>query len=136
MATERTQPYELPDFYVPWPARRNPHAERARAHSKAWARSMGILPPGGASSEEPTGTCGTGSTANDGASGQAIWDEAAYDAHDYALLCACTHPDCSAEELALITDWYVWVFFFDDYFLQHYKRTGDRSGAQGFLDAL
>jgi germacradienol/geosmin synthase len=31
------QAFELPDFYVPHPARLNPHTERARAHSAAWA---------------------------------------------------------------------------------------------------
>ena len=37
------QPFELPDFYMPYPARLNPHLEAARAHTKAWAREMGIL---------------------------------------------------------------------------------------------
>ena len=113
-----SQPYELPDFYVPWPARLNPHRERARSHAKAWARSVGIL-------DDSKST-----------DGSAVWDEAAYDAHDYTLLCAYTHPDCSAEELELVTDWYVWVFFFDDYFLDRYKRTEDAAGAREYLDAL
>jgi Terpene synthase family 2, C-terminal metal binding len=30
--------FQLPEFYVPFPARCNPHLEQARAHSKAWAR--------------------------------------------------------------------------------------------------
>ena len=34
------QPFELPEFYVPWPARLNPSLESARRHSKAWAREM------------------------------------------------------------------------------------------------
>ncbi|MGH3870596.1 MAG: terpene synthase family protein [Pseudonocardiaceae bacterium] len=44
------QPYELPDFYLPYPARLNPHLDTARVHAKAWARGMEILdaPP-----EEP-----------------------------------------------------------------------------------
>ena len=42
---------------------------------------------------------------------------------DYALLCAYTHPDSPAAELDLVTDWYVWVFFFDDHFLEVFKRT-------------
>ena len=36
-------PFELPDFYTPYPARLNPHLDAARAHSKAWARAMGML---------------------------------------------------------------------------------------------
>lgn len=96
--SKATQPFELPEFYMPHPARLNPHLEGARVHSKAWAYEMGIL-----GSEED-------------AEAAAIWDERAFDAHDYALLCAYTHPDASAAELDLVTDWYVWVFFFDDHF--------------------
>jgi germacradienol/geosmin synthase len=108
-------PFELPDFYMPWPARLNPNLEAARIHSKAWAYEMGIL----GSQEE--------------ANGSPIWDERTFDAHDYALLCAYTHPDAPATELDLVTDWYVWVFFFDDHFLEIYKRTQDIAGAKAYL---
>lgn len=106
------QPFELPDFYVPHPATLNPHLDHARAHTKQWARGMGML------------------------EGSGVWEERDLDAHDYALLCAYTHPDCSAEELALVTDWYVWVFFFDDHFLELFKRTQDRKGGKAYLDRL
>jgi germacradienol/geosmin synthase len=105
-------PFRLPSFYLPYPARLNPHLESARRHSKAWARDMGML------------------------EGSGVWDEADLDAHDYALLCSYTHPDCDAAELDLVTEWYVWVFFFDDHFLELYKRTRDVSGAQAYLDRL
>ncbi|MER7751063.1 germacradienol/geosmin synthase [Kitasatospora sp. NPDC097643] len=107
-----TQPFELPSFYVPHPARRNPHLDRARAQSSAWAREMGML------------------------EGSGIWEQADLDAHDYGLLCAYTHPDASAEVLSLVTEWYVWVFFFDDHFLDLYKRTNDREGGKAHLDRL
>lgn len=113
-----TQPFELPSFYVPWPARLNPHLEGARVHSKAWARAVGILAPEG--KERDTD----------------IWTERKFDAHDYALLCAYTHPEASGPELDLVTDWYVWVFFFDDHFLEVYKRTRDMKGAKAYLDRL
>src|SRR5882757_892440 len=106
------QPFELPRFYVPYPARLNPHLERARRHSKAWARDMTMV------------------------EGSGIWDESDLDSHDYALLCAYTHPDASGPELDLITDWYVWVFFFDDHFLEIYKRTKDMPGAKAYLARL
>ncbi|MDQ8701464.1 germacradienol/geosmin synthase [Streptomyces sp. LHD-70] len=106
------QPFTLPDFYVPYPARLNPQVEAARSHTKGWARRMGML------------------------EGSGVWEERDLDAHDYALLCAYTHPDCGAEELALVTDWYVWVFFFDDHFLELFKRTQDREGAKAYLDRL
>ncbi|MFF2044544.1 germacradienol/geosmin synthase [Kitasatospora sp. NPDC058170] len=107
-----TQPFELPSFYVPHPARLNPHLEEARAHSTAWARTMGML------------------------EGSGIWEQADLEAHDYGLLCAYTHPDASAEALSLVTDWYVWVFFFDDHFLDIFKRTNDREGGKAYLDRL
>ncbi|MFC6931261.1 hypothetical protein ACFQHO_13595 [Actinomadura yumaensis] len=69
-------------------------------------------------------------------SGPLIWDEADYDAHDYALLTAYTHPDAPAPILDLVNDWYVWVFYFDDHFLDTYKRTGDMAGAREYLARL
>ncbi|MBD0676843.1 terpene synthase family protein [Streptomyces sp. CBMA156] len=107
-----TQPFELPSFYVPHPARLNPHLDEARSHSTGWAREMGML------------------------EGSGIWDQADLEAHDYGLLCAYTHPDASAEALSLVTDWYVWVFFFDDHFLDMYKRTNDRGAGKAHLDRL
>ncbi|MEV0195565.1 terpene synthase family protein [Nonomuraea sp. NPDC050691] len=106
------QPFELPDFYLPYPARLNPHLEEARRHSRQWARAMGML------------------------EGSGVWEQRDLDSHDYALLCAYTHPDCDGPELSLITDWYVWVFFFDDHFLELFKRTGDREGGKEHLDRL
>lgn len=110
-----SQPFELPEFYVPYPARLNPNLERARAHSKAWAVAMEMIDP---------------------PDGPVVWTEADLDAHDYALLCSYTHPDASSPVLDLITDWYVWVFYFDDHFLELYKRTGDLDGARRYLDRL
>ncbi|WP_433045037.1 terpene synthase family protein [Dactylosporangium sp. CS-033363] len=106
------QPFQLPEFYTPYPARLNPALETARTHSKAWARAMGML------------------------EGSGVWDGTDFDAHDYALLCAYTHPECDPAELDLVTDWYVWVFFFDDHFLEVYKRTQDFAGARAYLDRL
>ncbi|WP_371538034.1 germacradienol/geosmin synthase [Streptomyces sp. NBC_01023] len=106
------KPFELPEFYLPHPARLNPHLEEARAHTKRWARGMGML------------------------EGSGVWDERDLDAHDYALLCAYTHPDCGGPELSLVTDWYVWVFFFDDHFLELFKRSQDRQGGKAYLDRL
>ena len=107
-----TQPFELPHFYMPYPARLNPHLDEARAHSVEWARGMGML------------------------EGSGIWEQADLDAHDYGLLCAYTHPECDGPALSLITDWYVWVFFFDDHFLETFKRSQDRSGGKAYLDRL
>ncbi|MEO3977935.1 terpene synthase family protein [Streptomyces sp. CAU 1734] len=106
------QPFVLPDFYVPYPARLNPHVGTARTHTREWARGMGML------------------------EGSGVWEERDLEAHDYALLCGYTHPDCDADALSLVTDWYVWVFFFDDHFLEIFKRTLDREGGKAYLDRL
>ncbi|GAA2251428.1 terpene synthase family protein [Streptomyces amakusaensis] len=106
------QPFVLPDFYVPYPARLSPHVDTARTHTREWARGMGML------------------------EGSGVWEESDLEAHDYALLCGYTHPDCDADALSLVTDWYVWVFFFDDHFLEIFKRTLDRKGGKAYLDRL
>ncbi|MGP3774896.1 germacradienol/geosmin synthase Cyc2 [Streptomyces sp. SDT5-1] len=112
MTHESSQPFRLPRFYMPYQARLNPHLDEARAHSTAWAREMGML------------------------EGSGVWDQDDLDAHDYGLLCAYTHPDCDGPALSLITDWYVWVFFFDDHFLDMYKRTNDREAGKAHLERL
>lgn len=108
--------FVLPEFYMPYPARLNPHLERARAHTRQWAVEMDMI-------DVPQ-------------EGRVIWSAEDLEAHDYALLCAYTHPDASAEDLDLVTDWYVWVFYFDDHFLELYKRTRDLGNAQSYLDRL
>ncbi|TVS99803.1 germacradienol/geosmin synthase [Amycolatopsis bartoniae] len=111
------QAFTLPDFYLPYPARLNPHLERARAHSEEWARQMGML-------DAPT------------PDGGLVWDADRLAKMDYALMCAYTHPDCDGPALDLVTDWYVWVFFFDDDFLEQYKYSRDLKGAKAYLDRL
>ncbi|WP_144122007.1 terpene synthase family protein [Catellatospora sichuanensis] len=111
------QAFALPDFYLPHPARLNPHEQHARDHSNAWAKQMGML-------DAP------------GPSGEPVWDLEKLSKHDYALMCAYTHPDCDETALDLVTDWYVWVFFFDDHFLESFKYDRDLAGAQEYLDRL
>jgi germacradienol/geosmin synthase len=112
------RPFELPEFYLPYPARLNQHVNAAREHSKAWAYDIGML----------------GSKGD--AHSSSIWDERKFDSMDYALLTAYTHPDAPGPELDLLTDWYVWVFFFDDHFLEMYKRSRDQAGAKQYLQRL
>src|SRR5205085_2257971 len=113
-----SQPFELPDFYIGWPPRLNPHLEEARVHTTAWSREIGII---------DTPECDDTPE---------IWTQAKLDAMDYGLLCSYTHPDCPAEELNLVTDWYVWVFYFDDHFLDVYKRPRDEEGGRAHLERL
>jgi germacradienol/geosmin synthase len=110
------QPFELPEFYLPYPARLNPNLERAREHSKGWAREMDMI-------DVPQ-------------QGMKIWDESDFDSHDYALLCAYTHPDASGEDLDLVSDWYVFIFYFDDHFVELFKRSRDLPAARAYLERL
>ncbi|SES10988.1 germacradienol/geosmin synthase [Lentzea xinjiangensis] len=110
------QPFQLPEFYTPHPARLNPDLDRARVHTRAWAREMDMV-------DVPQ-------------HGTVIWTGDDLESHDYALLCAYTHPDCDGATLDLVTDWYVWVFYFDDHFVELYKRDPDIRGAQAYLDRL
>jgi Terpene synthase family, metal binding domain. len=103
-----TMPFALPDFYLPWPARLNPNIEAIREHSRKWAQEMGMLAAG-------------------------IWHEAKFDKADYALLSSYCNPDASESVLSLIADWYIWTVFFDDWFLERYKRTADRTGATEYV---
>ena len=109
--------FTLPDFYLPHPASVNPHEKRARDHSEKWAEEQGML-------------------AATGPDGTVVWSLEKLRKNDYALMCAYTHPDCDAAMLDLVTDWYVWVFFFDDHFLALFKYSRDLAGAQAYLDRL
>ena len=110
--------FDLPAFYLPYPARLNPGRDTARAHTRRWAQEMGMLgPPRDADTVQ-------------------VWSERQFDAMDFALLCACTHPDAPGPELDLVTDWYVSVFYSDDHFLETFKRTRDLDGARKHLNPL
>ncbi len=91
--------FTLPDFYMPWSARSNPHAGRARSHVRAWAQDVGIL-----------------------GSPHSVWDEHDFDGADYASFTASVHPDATAGELDLLTDWYVWLFYLDNDIVSYDKE--------------
>ncbi|HSN99812.1 MAG TPA: germacradienol/geosmin synthase, partial [Candidatus Nanopelagicales bacterium] len=112
------QPFELPDFYMPYPARLNPHLEGARAHCKAWAIRMGLL------GSEP------------GSEGGALWSEGRFDAMDFAHFTALTHPDVPAPELDLLSDWYVWGWFMDDYCSRSFEQGNDAGGAREYVSRV
>lgn len=106
---------ELPDLHVPFAARLNPHVDTARRHSRAWAEEMGMF------------------AAEDGVP---VWDESGFDRSDFALFAALTHPDAEAAELDIATDWHVWSWYLDDYFVEVFKRGRDRDGARTFVERL
>lgn len=75
---------------IPFPARLNLHAERARQHTLQWAQGMGLL---------------TGDVA-----------AAEYDALRLERLMAYFYPDATACDLELAADFNAWFFIFDDQF--------------------
>ncbi|MDA2813362.1 hypothetical protein O4J56_22135, partial [Nocardiopsis sp. RSe5-2] len=101
------QPYVVPDLYRPYPARLNVNVQAARTRAKEWAKGAGML-------------------VGDGGRAGGRWSESGFDAMDTGLLGAYAHPDASAAELELLTQWYTWLFFVTDHF-----RGERRSGAGG-----
>ncbi len=101
-------PSSCPTACRPWPPRLNPHVEAARAHNRVWAVRHGLIDDG-------------------------VWDAATADSIDLALFAAYCFPDATSAQLDLLTDWYFWGFYFDDWFLRHYKSTGDVVGAAAWL---
>jgi hypothetical protein len=75
---------------IPFPARLNPHAARARQHTLQWVQAMGLL---------------TGDVA-----------AAEYDALRLERLMAYFYPDATASDLELAADFNAWFFIFDDQF--------------------
>ncbi|MFC6931259.1 hypothetical protein ACFQHO_13585 [Actinomadura yumaensis] len=68
--------------------------------------------------------------------GTGVWDEAAFDAADYGLFAALTHPDLRTPELELVNDWHLWGFHLDDLFVERYKRPRDLAGAKALVARL
>lgn len=110
--------FEQPDFYMPFTWRISPHMERTREHVRRWARSVGLLDP---EYTEPWPD---------------RWSEAKFEQADFPLWTAMTHPDVTAEELNLVTDWHVTLWFVDDLFLPLYRRDNDRQAARRQVDRL
>jgi germacradienol/geosmin synthase len=110
--------FDTPTLYMPWPARRNPHVDRAREHNRVWVREIGIV--------------GDAPRPDD----PVVWTAGEFEAFDFAGFCAYVHPDAAGPELDLLTDWYVWLFFLDDDFFARYVRTSDLDGARTYLERL
>lgn len=110
--------FELPEFYMPYAARCNPHRESARVHAKMWATQMGML-----------------STSRQ-AHGSAIWDERTFDSADFPLYAALAYPDAPAPELDLLTDWHVWSWFINDFFSANFIHRKDLEGGTEYISKL
>ncbi|MGW1375510.1 terpene synthase family protein [Streptomyces sp. NPDC002446] len=110
--------FTVPEFFMPYPERINPHLQATAEHARAWARRMGLFTGGLAPGTAPA------------------WSESRYDAIDFPLFTAMAHPQASRDELDLITDWYVWGFHFDDLIAKTFKHGDDPDGAQCWIDRV
>lgn len=99
--------FRLPDFSRPFPVRLNPQIDAIRQPTTEWAREMGML--------------------------SELWGQAKFDAADFALYGACTHPVASRRNLILATEWGIWGFFIDDYILATYKQPRDLQGLRRYV---
>ncbi len=59
-----------------------------------------------------------------------IWNEHKLRAFDFALCSAGIHPDATADQLNLTTDWLAWGTYGDDYYPVIFGRTRDLVGAK------
>ncbi|MFD0687328.1 terpene synthase family protein [Actinomadura fibrosa] len=105
-------PVRHPAFHMPFAARTNPHLEQARQHVKQWAHRVGLLAP-----EYTTAW-------------PERWSERKFDEADFPLWTAMTHPDAGADELNLVTDWHVALWFVDDLFLPLFRQHNDHRTAR------
>ena len=99
--------YELPELYMPWPARASPDLDAAREHAREWASELGMFEPGG-----PAG-----------------WTVEHYDRCDFPLFVALVHADARGEPLNAMTCFYVWSFYFDDVFFRTFTPRADLAGS-------
>src|SRR5260370_8123336 len=80
-------PTSLPDFYMPYPCRLNPHLEAARVNLVTWGHQVGMLHP---APGVPRG---------------AAWNEEDLRAFDYALGAAGINPGAQPAELDRVPAW-------------------------------
>ena len=102
---------ERPAMEMPFPLTLSPHLDASRKHVAGWAAAMGIL-------------------------GEGVWDEPRLRAFDLPLCAAGIHPDATAEQLDLTTDWLAWGTYGDDYYPVAFSRGGDIAGAKACNDRL
>ncbi|MEU9026483.1 hypothetical protein AB0D46_02905 [Streptomyces sp. NPDC048383] len=110
---------ELPQLWMPYPLRVNPHLPALHAENESWAREMGML------------------EGRDGPSpARPIWSRPKFHAMTVDQLTAWTLPDASLADLRLNHRFNVWALAWDDHFATTFKQTGDLAGAVVFTARL
>lgn len=105
----------MPELYMPFTVRVNPHLSDAREQTRLWCRQVGIT---------------------DSLRHLAMWTEELIVGDDYPYCAAMSHPEGSPEGLFLTSNWFVWATYFDDFFPVHFNHTRDLTGARLFMARL
>lgn len=96
------QPLHIPPLPSPFPSEINVHHEEVTAESQAWMAASGMLP------------------SSDGIE--------YFQRSELGSLPARTNPTVPRDSLRIITDWYFWLWAFDDGFCES-ERTGNRASS-------
>jgi germacradienol/geosmin synthase len=105
-------PTPLPEFYLPYPLRLNPHLGSAREHLMTWGSQMGMLGPA------------------PGVPGGALWTEHDLRTFDFALCAAGIDPDADPVGLDIASSWLCWGTYGDDYYPLVFGRGRNLAGAK------
>jgi len=103
---------QLPDLYMPYDCRVNPHLEQTRVDCLDWCEEMGFY------------------LSVPGMPGSYIWTRAMNDGFDFGQCSARLNPDATAEALNLSTRWLAWGTYGDDLFPRVYGAAKDFLGAK------
>ncbi|WNZ12863.1 terpene synthase family protein [Streptomyces sp. 11x1] len=110
--------FQIPSFYMPFPARVNPHLEETRPRVRAWAHSMGLLEPQHTDSHHGG------------------WSAEVFDRADFTRFTALTYPHASARELELLSCWHSVIWCLDDIFLPWCEALGKREQILDHIERL
>src|SRR5690606_31844900 len=110
---QKVGPTPLPEFDIPYPARVNPHRERAGRNVVAWAREMGMFSP------QPRLPV-------------PVWTAETLTGMALEICAASLDPDAGPEALDLATQWLACGTYGDDYFPALFHRDRDMAGAKLF----
>ena len=81
------QPLIIPDIFCPFPSQMNPHVESAKQQLLEWVHEFGLV--------------------------QKETARQRFLRADFAAFASCTYPTASREHIALISDWFAWLFLVD-----------------------
>jgi germacradienol/geosmin synthase len=109
---EELEPTKLPDFYMPFGVRVNPHLEPARQDVLDWSEAMGFY------LELP------------GVPGGYIWTREMNEGFDFGQCSARLNPEASADALKISTRWLAWGTYGDDLFPRVHGSARDLIGAK------